>query len=370
MLLLKDAIAFDLGHGLVEVAPSRPLVVAMSHEGRISLCSPGSATTISRPSTPANIRAVRPSSLYPSLHPSKPLLALVDRAADRLLVLRFDGTTVFECSAPQRHVGAPDWAGYHHCHFDATGAYLWCSAGVANDKIEVELREADSWSVVSQEILEGPFDQGSSGLLFAGGGSDTVALSLAEAGGCSRVYWVVRDGDRFRCVLEPALVDTLPLVFAPGGREFLVADVPSPIGAMRKFRYPPAVLLAVGESPFGEDDPFDYPVRYLDDRFALANTLNNRIVLLDTSSLRFVKEVVVEGHEPRPVEEHFPGPAGAESMGLCGDISFDRTGDYLAVLCPLGPLLKQKADGGLRLQERPTRLLFFPISYVLERECA
>jgi hypothetical protein len=183
---------------------------------------------VSRRSAPADIRAAHAL----SLHPSKPLLALIDRTADKLLVLRFDGTVVFECSAPPRHPGSPDWtgAGYHHYfHFDATGAYLWCVAGVAKGKIEVQLRETDGWNVVSREIVRDALDQGSSASVHPAGRADTVALCLARDGdGFCVYYWVVRDGDRFRCVLEPALDCTLPPVFAPSGREFLAADVPSP----------------------------------------------------------------------------------------------------------------------------------------------
>lgn len=335
------------------------LVIAAWDGGRISLCRLRPDASISTLAAPGKIRSVSP-------HPSKPLLGVIDDATGKLLVLRFDGSLEFDVPAPELEALSPDWvtSGYGDCHFDESGTHLWCAASVAENKAEVQLWETCGWSLVSRSIVEDEFG-GSVASFHPTGIPGTLSLWLAAGQDGQCVYWVTRDDDRFRCTIEPSLHNTLPPVFSPGGPEFLVVgDFP---GAVRKFRHPNPEPLGSCASPFGEEDPFSTSLCYLDETWALADSHNNRIALVDTSTLRFVKEVVIESHEPRPVEAYYPTLAGDRQ--LCTDILyFDRAGDDLVIVYRLHHPLGGGPDRGPRFEEWRDGLLCFPVSYVLDRE--
>jgi hypothetical protein len=106
--------------------------------------------------------------------------------------------------------------GYDHCLFDESGRYLWCAASVAKDQIEVELREAEGWPVVSRTLVDDPNSAGaSSAMLLPTAEPGTLSLWIPDGQGGACVYWVARDGGRVRCTLERCLCDTTPPEFSP-----------------------------------------------------------------------------------------------------------------------------------------------------------
>ena len=297
-----------------------------------------------------------------------PLLAEIEHRwqkpdQGKLLLRRFDGSIALEIPAPSRREGSPEQktAGYEDCRFDDSGRYLWCAARISADQIEVLLRETDGWSVVSRTIVEDPFGESANFLPMPDPWS--FSLYFAEGGGDVRVYWAARDGAHTRFALEPNLCDAPP-VFAPSGREFLVIDFT--YGTVRRYRYPVVQPAGVCESPFGVDEPFHDPLCYPDDTCALAGSLNGRIAVLVTSTMRVANELTIEGHEPRPVEEHYPNLTG--NGGLCSDVaSFARLGDYLIFWHGPGAL---SSNGSRHVEvgtEETKGMLCFPISYVLDR---
>ena len=340
MLLLKDAIAFGREEpaNLLHRTRCRPMVLEKASEGwalngseavRISLCG-----LTPRPSL-APLSALSTISSSHHAHPSMPLLAKIEQRwqkpdKGKLLLLRFDGSMVFEIPAPPLREGSPEWEtpGYTDCRFDDSGRYLWCAARISADEIEVQLRETDGWSVVSQTVVEDPLGEASA-TFFPTPDPGTFSLYLAEAGGDTRVYWAARDGVHTRFALEPSLCDAPP-VFAPSGREFLVIDFT--YGTVQRYRYPVVQTAGVCESPFGADEPFHVSLCYLDDTRALAGSLNGRIAVLDTPTMHVVNELAVDGHD---------------------DISsFTRLGDYLIFFHD---------------DEETNGMLCFPISYILDR---
>ena len=155
-----------------------------------------------------------------------------------------------------------------------------------------------------------------------------------------------------------------PPVFAPSGREFLVIDFT--YGAVQRYRYPVVQPAGVCESPFGA---FHVSLCYLDDTRALAGSLNGRMAVLDTPTMRVVNELIIEGHEPRPLDEYYPRLAGDRE--LCTDISdFWRLGDYL-IFFHADDRARASSDGSPRVEGRHDEeikgMLCFPISYVLDR---
>ena len=243
------------------------------------------------------------------------------------------------------------------CQFDVSGTYLLCSANVSKDRVEVQLRETERWSVVGRAVVADPFGQ-SHASFHPTARSDTWSLWLAAGQDGKCVYWVMRDGGSLRATIEPCLENSLPPLFSPGGDEFLTIDEPG--SPLERYRYPPAELLGVCECPFTEDE-FGTSLCYLDNSRALARSINGRIAVVDTQSMGVVDELAIEDHEPRPIEEYYPRVASDDDKSLCSDISyFKRVGDYLIVVHPL----RRPFEPG------PDRMLCFPVSYVLERYAA
>jgi hypothetical protein len=265
--------------------------------------------------------------------------------------------------------------GYDHCLFDESGRYLWCAASISTDQIEVQLREADGWTVVSRTLVDDPFGASSAGassaMLLPTAEPGTLSLWLADGHGCGAcVYWVARNGVRVRCSPEPSLRDTTPPEFSPSGREFLAINL---FGTVQRFSCPVVELLGVCESPFGDDDPFRFSVCYLNDARALAVSLDGRIAVLDTPTMRVVNELIIEGHEPRPAEEYHPNLAGDKN--LCTDIGdVMRLGDYLifghAADPPQGSVPRRRLNTEDQDDTDTQGMLCFPISYVLDRYAA
>jgi len=225
---------------------------------------------------------------------------------------------------------------------------------VAQDRVEVQLRETERWSVVGRAVVADPFGP-SHASFHPTARSDTWSLWLAAGQDGKCVYWVMRDGGSLRATIEPCLENSLPPLFSPGGDEFLTIDEPG--SPLERYRYPPAELLGVCECPYAEDE-FGTSLCYLDNSRALARSINGRIAVVDTQSMGVVDELAIEDHEPRPIEEYYPRVAGNDDKSLCSDITyFKRVGDYLIVVHPLHR----------PLEPGPDRMLCFPVGYVLER---
>ncbi len=368
MLLLKDAVAFGREEpaNLLHCTRCRPLVLKTpeilngSEVMHISLCG-----LTPRPSlAPLSARCLISSSH--GAHSSMPLLAEIVETRwgkpdqGKLLLRRFDGSIALDIPAPPLREGSLilEVAGYTDCQFDDRGRHLWCAARVSSDQIEVQLRETDGWSVVSRTLVEGGYD---SALFFRTPDPGTLSLWFAEGEAC--VYWAARDGVHTRYAPEPSLYGTTPPEFSPSGREFLVID--SVYGGVQRYRFPVVQLLGACESPFGADEPFDVSLCYLTDTQALAGSLNGRIAVLDTPTMRVVNELTIEGHEPRPVEEYHPTLTG--NGELCTDIaSFARLGDYLIFWHGPGA---PSSDGSRHVEvgTETKGMLCFPVSYILDR---
>jgi hypothetical protein len=350
MLLLKDALTFELDYRSVLVAASSGMmmVVVDSRSGRITLCPLEHGAGMTKLSTGCGQESCSP-------HPYKQLLAVVAVKTRRLRVLNFDGAVVFEEETA---------SGMEHCWFDQSGDYLWCASLLEKGKVEVQLRETGSWRIVGRETVEDPFRGGSSASLYPAGGSKVMALWLGAGRDGQCVYWISRDGERIACALEPRLQDTTPPIFSPNGSEFIVNDE----SGVNRYSSPgvdsPKIecLGVCDESPFGEEQPFGRDMCYLSEKWALASTFNDRIVVIDVLGMRFETELVVEGHEPRPTEAYYPRLAG--DMELCTDIGgFERVGDHVVFLYQYD----RSAPEISKREEKMIGLLCFPAGYILEK---
>jgi hypothetical protein len=342
----------------VRGAPAQSLVVAASSWQRISLCGIGSDKTVARLSLKGSISAVCP-------HPSERLLALVNLGTARsplsghncgdLVVLSFDGSPIFKAAIPWWRTPSvtPDdleWlrlnvdAGYSDCRFDPGGKYLWCAVRSSEDSIDVELRETRGWSVVGRATVEDPFGDGRA-CFQATCDPDLWALEIWGGQHGSRIYWVSRAGETISCAAEPALQDMFHLEFSPAGRECLAIDLD---GRLQQWRYPSLELLGVCEDPCFEDDcPSSFC--YVDDEQGLVGSLEGRVFQLHMPTMRIIKEVFIEGFEPRAGD-------GSDRM-----VSFWRIGDQIIFVRRIG------RSWDARLETWRDAVLCLPVERILRQ---
>lgn len=266
-VLVRPQKTIKIGHRayFLRSAPHQPSSVAASEEGRISFLSFRGAArhSIKRRS---KISAV-------SLHPKKPLLAMVE--SGRLTVIQFNGSSVFKEVGLGARQGTTDdvCRGFDDCFFDESGDYLWCSAARSRDEVEVQLRRTSSWSTVNTALINDPFGQ-SSCSFHGTSWPDVVALWLAAEQDGQQVYWLRRQAVDFRCDLERKLKNTIPPAFSPSGAVFWVVNQD---GVACRFEYPQVRQTGAWQSP-AEEDPFDCSLCCLDDRYALVGSLNGRVL--------------------------------------------------------------------------------------------
>lgn len=333
---IRPAQIVELDHRayFLRSAPRQSLLVAVARQGRMSVFGPGFAE-------PRKIGLPCKEVGDACLHPLRPLVAAVDDKAGSLLIAHLDGSVVFE----QKPARGRRFGG---AFFEDDGAHLWCAESLGGEDVEVQLRRAPDWLVVASLKIKDPYG-GSSCSFFETRQAHTVALWLAAGQDGQQIYWVTRHAGGIRCDLEPQLKDTPPPVFAPGGREFLVADGDG--RRLRKLGFPGRVM---GECRWvdGDEGGFDYFQCYLDGARALVSVREGRTFLLDTNRMTLLHEVAIENHEPRPVEELYPALAGDRQ--LCTDLSyFERVADDV--------IFVSRRDQGTGLDEWKDRLLFVPV---------
>jgi hypothetical protein len=142
-----------------------------------------------------------------------------------------------------------------------------------------------------------------------------MGLWLAAGQDGQQVFWLDIDSSNVDCDEDADLQNTTPPAFSPTGNEFMVVDEQH---RACRFRYPDVHLVKRCRSPC--DDPFDYPIQYLNTDIALARTRDGRHYALDVDTMRVIDEVVIKGHEPRPIEDLYPALVGSKQLAT--DILF------------------------------------------------
>jgi len=216
------------------------------------------------------------------------------------------------------------------------------------NQLEVQIRETQGWSVVSSVLVEDPFG-GAEALLDVTPAADTLSLWVAAGQDGQCVYWVKHNGGQLDCRRADDLEYTTPPTFGPNGKELLVVDEED---SLRKFSYPTLRAGRRCASPFGED-PFAMSVNYLNATRAIVGSADGRIALVDTARMKCVGEIIIEGHEPRPTSEYYPGLTDQE---LCTDLfMFRAVGDLIV-------FVYQPREEPRRLAQ----LLCYPAKHVLD----
>jgi hypothetical protein len=304
------------------VAPCQSVCVAADSDGAMTIVDVGSGRAQSV-TFPMPIRDI-------GIHPSQPLIAVIDEKAGKLYIVDFEGKRLFEQAAPRPRKKAEDWQrkGFEGCYFDQNENHFWSVARRSADKVEVELRETERWSVLSSILVEDPFEE-SSCSFHPTCKPDVIALWLAAGQNGQGVYWITKYPGWLAAELEPFLENTSPPVFAPEGNEFLVID---DVPTVCKYGFPTERKLGVCRSRWGDEDYFGDSLCYLDATNALVKSHHGRLFRIDLRAMKVADEIIFQDHEPRPVEEYYPSLAGEKA--LCTDIAyFARFGEIMVFGC-------------------------------------
>lgn len=296
MLTIRPDTSTFLGHRAFHLATSARAerVVALSPDGRGSLVDRGRVSAFAVPEKPNQL----------ALDPPGQLLAV---ASDRGLVL----LDVSTATVVAREAGA-----FQGCHFSSEGSHLWVTRAPDEQHAVLEVRHARTLRIITQQSIRDPF--GGSFLLFPNPAPAAVSVWSAAGQDGQCLFWAALDRgvlsvDRFATVNAISPPD-----FAPDGTSFVaVVDA----AEVRHYSYPQGRLLATIPSP-DEDhqDPIGDIVFFVGPERALVDSNEGRMHMLDLRRAVITEEVVVAGHEPRPVPELYP--TLATETGLCSDLTF------------------------------------------------
>lgn len=342
---LKPDGKIDLEHRtyFVRGSTGNPVFTAASEDGYVSLVDVASKSArLHRPTM--NLRAISP-------HPTEPLIACVDGNSGLLVIQRFTGKAVAEISPPCIAAGTSRLVkqGFEDCYFDEAGNVLWLVASKSDDECELLLLETNGWSVIQRSIVVDRF-RASSCSFHCTGKPGLVSLWIAAGQDGQEIYWLKCESDGFSAEKVEELDNCIPPVFSRDGSELLVVNQDNSIC---RYAFQGMKPIGLPLESGDEDNPFAESLCYLNDQYALASTCEGRIFLVDVKNMRIEDEVAIEGHEPRPIGEYYPGLA--KERGLGTDISwFTRLGDEIIFI--------YRRDRGTGLQGWKDSLLWYSVN--------
>ena len=265
-----------------------------------------------------------------SIHPTQPLLAIVEGGDSRLNFVDIDGLS----TSGNQSVGTDEgWTWNNNpsaaCLFSSDGRYLWYGIARSEDEIEVRLLECVTWHILSSVVINDPYTQ-SRMYFHVTGADDKVALWLAAGQDGQQVYWLTPNGVEITCEIEPKLEDTTPPTFSPSGEGLVVICGQN---ALLKCQFPKVELLAEYQWPDAEEqeEAFSDSLCYVGEDWALAISLSERLFLFDLTQMTVSDEVWIEGHEPKPTLIYYP--ILTDDGDVCTDIvGFKCVGNMIALV--------------------------------------
>ena len=258
-----------------------------------------------------------------TVHPTLPLLGLVEDEDNHLLIVDVDGIVTYQ--SPPLESDEPldfDFEGSGSCYFERDGLHLWYAFTQLDGAVEIQWIDCNDWLVLHRLIIEDPY--GESHISFhPTGASGRVALWLAAGQDGQQVYWLTMSDEGIVCEVEPLLEDTTPPVFSPSSDGFLAIEGET---VVNKYQYPNVQLLGSYEYIGNDEEGLGELLCYIDDKRAIVISGEGRLFFIDLTTMSLSEEVFVEGHEPQPVPIYYP--TLVNDKGLCTDISrIGRFGD-------------------------------------------
>jgi len=195
--------------------------------------------------------------------------------------------------------------------FDARGV-LWLAHRTSDSRFVIELYDKMTTKGPSCRVeLEDPF--GDSALMFhAGPAGGSVPLWVAAGQDGQAVYWLDHSGDELTADLLDDFETCLPPALSTddGDHFLLVAD-----DQLRLYDRDELAVVRRLPLPF-EDAPVD-DLTYLSPTSAALTYSDGLICVIDMKAMTST-EVVVTGHEPRPVSALYPT---LREPGFCSDVA-------------------------------------------------
>jgi hypothetical protein len=301
IVLLKPR-TVDLEHRayFLRSSAGAPFIVAGSTDGFVSVVDSqfGIGTTRVAP----QIRALSP-------HPFDSGVAWVN-GKGTLMVQRSGDARQVEIAPPPTRPGTSTYIpdGFQDCFFDENGTQLWLVAHLGDEDVEVTLVDIQSWRATHKFVVPDPFQE-SSCSFHSTNVPGRISMWMAAGQNGQQVFWLNSVDDQVSCDQELKLENTTPPVFCSEGSHFLVSDE---CNQLCQYEFSTGRKLGASIKPVGADNWFAESVCWLDNGRAIAATNEGRVYLIDTNRMRIVEEVVIEGHEPQPVSEYYPGLKGNE----------------------------------------------------------
>lgn len=281
-----------LGHRAYHVrCSSSGHIVAASEDGRVSVADPSQAL----------IGSFRLSSHLSSVSITPDGQTLAVTTAEGVALLDIAGSRIGAIVG--RFVDA--W-------FDARGV-LWLAHRTSDSRFIIELYEGKTSQGPSCRVeLDDPF--GDSALMFhAGPAGGSVPLWVAAGQDGQAVYWLDHSGDELTADLLDDFEECLPPALSPddGDHFLLVAD------GQELRLYDRDELAVVRRLPLPFEDAPVEDLIYLSPSSAALIYGDGLMCAIDMKAMTST-EVVVAGHEPRPVSSLYPT---LRESGFCSDVA-------------------------------------------------
>ena len=321
MLTITPKSSISLDHRPYHTAASsdHSRIVAVDRYGHGSVIDHGSVRSINVPEESTAI----------ALDPDGRVLC-VSSESGLLLVDTASGETLTQAEGD-----------FQDCRFSAGGGQLWVTRQLEADAAAIELRDGRTLAVELERTVADPFDGGSHFGLFRHPDPLTVAVWVAAGQDGQCLAWAhVRDG-QLDVSFSPDLDECSFAEMAPDGRSFLIVVW----NEIRLYSYPQGVLLKSVDWPRLSEDDWPEWAFFAGPEHAIVQSTENRMRLLDLRGARFMDEVAVAGHAPRPVSELYPGVA--DESGLYTDLGIHLgSGDGRFVsTCAVYPSNRESGGG-------------------------
>jgi hypothetical protein len=297
MITVTPLSSIPLSHRALHIASATRSgdIVATDRSGKGTLIEAGSGTL-----TPLQL----PVAEGVAIHPDGTFLAL---ATDGALLLLDSRTGAVRSSAMGKFDG---------CHFNPGGDLLWASRRPSEDEAVLEIRALENWEIVARVAMDDPFGQ-SAFVLCPGADPWSVSVWAAAGQDGQLIYWASHQDGTISVAPFDRLRFTTPPSFSSGGGSFIVI---AGYGELHHYSHPGGHRHAAMPWPFEDEDDQMDGAAFAGDRHALLQSREGHLYLVELAQAVVVEQVVIAGHEPRPVSEIYPSQKSEQH--LCTDLSY------------------------------------------------
>jgi len=191
---------------------------------------------------------------------------------------------------------------FESAFFDDTDR-LW-TAGLSGERtIRVQIYK--DFKLELEASIEDPFGDSTPGFPDRPGGNP-IPLWLAAGQDGQTVYWLQREDQELTVDPMDDLVECGPPTVSDWADEFLIFTDENVLSRYSLWDFEVLEELELA-SLYGEDPGFGLSIAYVSMKQALVSFENGRIYLVNLEPMGIEREIVLRGHEPRPIRELYPG---------------------------------------------------------------